>query len=81
MGVFPVGGAWGGTTVVDVRTRPGLQALRLNFLVRTVIAPALKKLPQPEFGMWVPVSAAEMKKRKRRQSDTGQEVPPPRPAG
>ena len=71
VGVFPVGGAWGGTSVVDVRTRPGLQALRLNFLV---CAQSLhrhsKKLPQPEFGMWVPVSAAEMKKRKRCQSGT-----------
>ena len=42
-GVFPVGGAWQDCGTFDVRVKAGLQALRLNQLVKGTITPKLRK--------------------------------------
>ncbi len=68
-GVFPVGGTWSDCSIVDVRVKTGLQALRLNQLIKGTIAPKLKAIEKSDsFGIWVPMSQGEMKRRKRKQS-------------
>ena len=66
-GVFPVGGNWDGCSVIDIRLKP---CSRLGFttFVRSVLAPKLKESDAGavDFGIWVPLSSGEMRKRKRK---------------
>ena len=66
VGVFSVGGKFSSSELVDIRFRPGLQGLRANFLVKDCLTRILKEIPQASFGMWVPLSAPETKRRRKR---------------
>ena len=66
-GVFSVGGNW---------DKPGLQSLRLHHLVRSVLGPKLKGSDAGgvDFGIWVPLTSGEMRKRKRKHESAVDEA-------
>ena len=67
-GVYPIGGKWGDAHIFGVRLKCGLQALRINHLIKTTVAPKLKEAccgndpnaPQ----IWVPLSQGEMRRKR-----------------
>ena len=68
IGIFPVGGKFSTADTVDLRFHPGINAFRANFLVKHVLTPLLKKIPEPRsLEIWVPLSSAEAQKRKRKR--------------
>ena len=69
VGVFPVGGPWGKHTGLDIRFKPSLQALRFSQLVKRGLHPFLKE--HPSLSIWVPLSRAEMSKKRKRQEESG----------
>ena len=69
IGVFPVGGPWGRHTALDIRFRPSLGALRFCQLVKRELRAVL--LPVSGKACWVPLSQAEMGKKRKRQQDAG----------
>ena len=77
VGVFPVGGSWGSPPAIDIRCKPGLHDLRLNYLLRTVL---MKGVDTAHFGLWVPLSAPEARRRKRKagQEDSARSTAPRR---
>ena len=42
-GVYPIAGKWGETHAFDVKLRCGFQALRVDHLIKTTVAPKLKE--------------------------------------
>ncbi|CAE7314066.1 unnamed protein product [Symbiodinium sp. CCMP2592] len=72
VGVFPLGGKFSATDTVDIRFHPGLGGLRANFLIKNVLSPLLKKVPEPRpLEVWVPLSMAESKRRQRKRDASG----------
>ncbi|CAE7729143.1 HFA1 [Symbiodinium sp. CCMP2592] len=67
-GVYPIGGKWGETHIFDVRLKCGLQALRINHLIRSTVAPKMKEAGGDPNGpqLWVPRSQGEMRRKRAR---------------
>ena len=68
-GVYPIGGKWGDTHIFDVRLKCGLQALRINHLIKTTVAPKLKEACGSDANapqIRVPLSQGEMRRKRLR---------------
>ncbi|CAE7493906.1 unnamed protein product [Symbiodinium sp. CCMP2592] len=72
-GVYPIGGKWGETHIFDVRLKCGLQALRINHLIRSTVAPKMKEAGGDPNGpqLWVPRSQGEMRRKRARSEAAG----------
>ena len=68
VGVFPVGGEWGRRTGLDLRYKPSLASFRLCQAVRNVLGPLLRRLDGATVKVWVPLSAGEMAKKRKRET-------------
>ena len=71
---YAIAGKWTETRIFDVRLKCGLQALRLNHLIKTSVAPKLKEATTSDASgpqIWVPLSQGEMKRKRRRVEGAG----------
>ena len=68
-GVFPVGGDFASCSALDVKCKPSLAALRLHTLARNHLSPLLRQLGGA-VRCWVPASAADMKRKRKRAALT-----------
>ena len=75
VGIFPVGSQLSEAQVFDVRFRPSLGAFRAHTLFKQHLSPALKQAGG-QVQAWIPLSAAESAKKRKRQASSPPETRP-----